>query len=486
MNTAVIYSRFSCSKQREASIGDQIRVCREWAENNGYDVLKIYSDSAQSGRTDERAAFQEMIRNAGESDVVLVYAWDRFSRDKYDFTIYKKKLSDKGVKVISATEPLPDGIEAILLESLFEALAVIESERTAQRVKRGMRGNALKCLYNGNRVFGYDVDPNGRYIANESESAVVKEIFERKSSGESVGSIASDLARRGIGANGKPATYGWVYNLLRNERYTGIYIWDDVRIDGGMPMIVDPELFQAAQISTSKRTGKHDYILTGKLLCPVCGYDLSGMAAKGRSKVYHYYRCKHCGEPKPIRADLLENGISCAIREFLSDRQTALKIAAQVAEIVDDQSAKIKELKREKAEAEKQIDNILDAVANGLDGKLAQSKIDPLQKRIEGLSRRIVTAETASKFDPEDFADFLQYGATLDDKQLLRVFVYQVIADENEVLVTLDYDIEKSEPARLHLPPVRPVLNWWTINKLSQTRFAIIDGTILLRFPRVA
>ena len=90
---AVIYARFSCSKQREASIDDQLRVCREWCDREGYEVVREYSDYAMSGRSDDRPQFQEMIANAGESDIVLVYMMDRFSRSEYDAPIYKKELA---------------------------------------------------------------------------------------------------------------------------------------------------------------------------------------------------------------------------------------------------------------------------------------------------------------------------------------------------------------------------------------------------------
>ena len=91
--TAVIYARFSCSKQREASIEDQLRVCREWCAREGYGVVAEYCDHAFSGRSDNRPMFQEMIANAGESDIVLVYMMDRFSRSEYDAPIYKKELA---------------------------------------------------------------------------------------------------------------------------------------------------------------------------------------------------------------------------------------------------------------------------------------------------------------------------------------------------------------------------------------------------------
>jgi len=485
MKTAVIYARFSCSKQREASIDDQIRACQEWAKANDYIIINTYTDSAQSGRTDERAAFQTMVSNAGESEAVLVYAWDRFSRDKYDFTIYKKKFKDKGCKVISITEPIAEGIEAVLLESMFEALAVIESERTAQRVKRGMTGNALKCLYNGNVIFGYDVDENGRYIVNDGESAIVNEVFDRKIAGESINSIAADLARRGIGSRGNPATYGFVYNMLRNERYTGVYIWGEVRKVGGMPMIIEPERFQLAQTSKSRRTNKREYPLSRKLLCPSCFSDMSGMGCKGRSKIYYYYRCKKCPDVKPIRADLLENEISNAIRDFLSDRKTALSIARTVEEVISGQGTelKVKGYQSQKKECERQIESLVDAVANGFDAKKAQSRIDLLESKLTELNRLIVTAQTATKFDVEEFADFLQFGATLTDSKLLEVFVYQVLINDNEIIVTLDYDIEKGKPARL---TVCPKSKWWTISNASQISITIYQGFILIKFPRVA
>ena len=40
--TAVVYARFSCSKQREASIDDQLRVCREWCAREGYALSLIH------------------------------------------------------------------------------------------------------------------------------------------------------------------------------------------------------------------------------------------------------------------------------------------------------------------------------------------------------------------------------------------------------------------------------------------------------------
>ena len=68
MKTAVLYARYSSDKQREASIDDQLRVCREYCEREGIEVLRAYTDYAFSGKTDQRPQFRQMIANAPESD----------------------------------------------------------------------------------------------------------------------------------------------------------------------------------------------------------------------------------------------------------------------------------------------------------------------------------------------------------------------------------------------------------------------------------
>ena len=466
-------------------------MCTEWCKENGYLIAKIYKDEAMSGRTDERPEFQDMIANAPESDIVLVYQFDRFSRDRFDSAIYKQKLRKRNVRVVSATETLPDSPEAMIVESVYEAMAALESANTSRRVKRGMEGNALKCHYNGNRLFGYDVDENGLYVENQEQSAVVQEVYERKVLGESINAIARDLARRGIGAKGKPATYSFVHNMLKNERYTGVYIWGDIRIEGGMPQIIEPELFRQAQVAKSRKysekANRRNYTLTGKLLCGKCAHNMSGASAHGRSGKYYYYRCKNCGA-EPVRAEWLESGVAASIRELLDDRETALRVAETVADAIngDGSDARLKAYKSQLKQAETSIEALVDAVAEGFDPKRAQQKLEALEKKVESLEKRILVMESTAKFDKDDFADFLQFGATLTDNKLLDVFVYQVLLTDESVLVTLNYDYKKDEPVRLELPPVRPDVNWWAIHTNSRTEFTIHQGSIIIRFPRAA
>jgi DNA invertase Pin-like site-specific DNA recombinase len=46
---AVIYARYSTELQRDASIEDQVRLCRARIEVEGWTLVGTYTDHAQSG-----------------------------------------------------------------------------------------------------------------------------------------------------------------------------------------------------------------------------------------------------------------------------------------------------------------------------------------------------------------------------------------------------------------------------------------------------
>ena len=111
MNNCVIYARFSSYGQNEQSIEAQTRICKEFAENKGLNVIKLYSDKARTGTNDDRPGFQKMIHDAASKSFqyIIVYMFDRFARNRRDSIMYKETLREKyGIKVISALEPIAD------------------------------------------------------------------------------------------------------------------------------------------------------------------------------------------------------------------------------------------------------------------------------------------------------------------------------------------------------------------------------------------
>ena len=139
MKTGVIYCRYSSDSQTEQSIDGQLRVCNEYAKSNDIVILDTYIDRAMTGTNDNRPDFQRLIKDSAKRafSYVLVYKFDRFSRNKYETAIHKKALKDNGVKVLSAMENIPDTPEGIILESLLEGMNVYYS---------------LECFYGHNNL----------------------------------------------------------------------------------------------------------------------------------------------------------------------------------------------------------------------------------------------------------------------------------------------------------------------------------------------
>lgn len=91
MTNAVIYARYSSDRQNEMSIEGQIEECRKYAEANDIIVLQEYVDRALTATSDKRPNFLRMIDDSryGNFDIILVYQFDRFSRNKNDSGYYK-------------------------------------------------------------------------------------------------------------------------------------------------------------------------------------------------------------------------------------------------------------------------------------------------------------------------------------------------------------------------------------------------------------
>src|ERR671911_539809 len=92
---AAIYARYSSDNQRDASIADQLRICREFAARQGWTAVQEFTDHAISGATLLRSGFQALMRDVlnRRFDVVLAESLDRFSRDQEDPAGLFKRLT---------------------------------------------------------------------------------------------------------------------------------------------------------------------------------------------------------------------------------------------------------------------------------------------------------------------------------------------------------------------------------------------------------
>ena len=82
--SAVVYARFSSHKQGEQSIEGQLEAAYKYAAENGYTIIREYTDKAMTGRNDNRDAFQQMLKDTekGGFSVVIIWKADQFGRNK--------------------------------------------------------------------------------------------------------------------------------------------------------------------------------------------------------------------------------------------------------------------------------------------------------------------------------------------------------------------------------------------------------------------
>ena len=183
----VIYARYSSDSQREESIDGQLRECYAFAEKQGISIMDTYIDRALSAKTDNRPAFQQMIKDSAKQkfDLIIVWKLDRFARNRYDSARYKNTLKKNNVKVVSATENISDGSEGILLESVLEGMAEYYSADLSEKVTRGMTENALKCKFNGGTVpIGYVINKEQFFEVDPVKAPYVVEAFEAYANGK--------------------------------------------------------------------------------------------------------------------------------------------------------------------------------------------------------------------------------------------------------------------------------------------------------------
>ena len=150
-----IYARYSSENQRDASIADQFRICREFAQRQGWHIAAEYSDHAVSGATIMRPGFQAMMREALQKkvDIVMAEALDRFSRDQEDTAGLFKRLTFAGVNIVT----LAEGDITHLHIGLKGTMNALFLKELAEKTRRGLRGRIELGKAGGGVSFGYRI-----------------------------------------------------------------------------------------------------------------------------------------------------------------------------------------------------------------------------------------------------------------------------------------------------------------------------------------
>ena len=445
MTRIAIYARFSSQMQSEASIEDQLRICRERAEREGWTVSDIFSDMAVSGASMQRPGVQRLLDEAsrGSFDVIMAEALDRLSRDQADVATLFKRLNFHGVKIVTLSEgeisELHVGLKGTMNQLFLKDLAA--------KTHRGLRGRVEAGRSGGGNSYGYDVvrrlGPDGMPVTgertiNEDQATLIRRIFAEFSDGLSPKAIARKLNGEGIpGPSGKPwrdtAIRGHRIRgtgLLNNELYIGRLVWNRLRyikdpetgrrvsrlnpreawiiMDVPDMRIVDDALWERVkhrqgEIDATPRVQairetrfwekkRTTHLLTGLLRCGCCG---GGFAAVGKD----YLACSAarkqdtCPQKRSFKRHELEGIVLNLLRDRLMRPEAVAAFVASVSREMNagraEESAARARLATERTQITRRLDGLYDAIADGLRTAGLKSKLEDMEAQLAEVDAKL-------------------------------------------------------------------------------------------------
>lgn len=461
--TAVIYARYSSDNQREESIEGQLRECQEYAERNGITILRSYIDRALSAKTDNRPEFQHMICDSAKElfDAVLVWKLDRFSRDRYDSAHYKHILKKNGVKVISAKENISEGPEGIILESMLEGMAEYYSAELAQKINRGLKENALKGKNNGGSIpLGYVLGEDQKLKIDPLTAPVVREIYQRYDSGETIRAIIASLnARHILTKKNRPFSPSSFNILLRNRKYMGEYRYGEIVIPDAIPAIIPKDLFERVQARLQKNRhaparakAEDEYLLTTKLFCGHCGRMMAGESGVGRNGTIHrYYKCsaakrrQGCNK-KAVKKDWIERAAVLYTVQRVFDDELIERIADELVALQSTEDTTLPVLRKQLADTNRGIENMLNAIQQGILTSSTKQRLEELENLREELKTSILQAELERpQYTREDIVAWINQFKDGDpndkayQRQIIDTFINSIYVFDDRLIFTYNY-----------------------------------------------
>jgi site-specific DNA recombinase len=500
---ASCYCRYSSDKQQQQSIEYQLERIEEFCKKHDITLIEKYIDEATTGTSDKRDDFQRMIQDSEHSKwgYLLVYDLSRLARNVEDQMFYQKILKQRGIMIISVKEKFDSTPEGHLFALITAGINEYYSKHLAKRSFAGVIQNAKKSLaIGGIPPLGFDVDNNKRYVINQKEAEAVRIIFDKTIKGWSHGKIRDYLNENGYRTKkGRPFTQSF-YETLRNRKYIGEYIFNAtskkksrtirserpnnedevVRIPGGLPRIVDQDIFDQVQHLLNKRSNTaklkfnpSKYLLTGIIECGFCHSRIYGMTSYHKKYRKPYIRYAHkmynTGKcpTKEIPTAYMDNWImQIVIPNFIETRDIRNRVRTineQISEERNKLKTRIKEIEAQittmDEQLESQANNLVKssfslfaleevAIIKDQQGKLIREKRE-LEKRHHLLNRITI----------DKFTVFLNKARkrwndadSLNDKQSFIVWLISKITVTNETITAhFNYDTITKKLCEFHI-----------------------------------
>jgi len=408
MKKCGLYIRVSTDRQakvEEGSLKNQDQLLTQHAEykskllQDQWMVVDRYIDGGRSGKdTINRPEYQRMIRDIekGRIDTVLCLALSRISRSTRDLLDMVEYFKKKNIDFICLKEDFDTTTaQGKCFLTIMGALNEFEREQTSERTRSNMLARAVRGLWNGGQLLGYDLDPDkkGNIIPNDAEKAVVNFCFDTYLECGSVEKTSQAANSKGYRTKkyttrngklhpGQGFSYSSMLFLLTNcayigrreinkcqKRFTQKDLSEDKRykiVKAIWAPIVDEDKFEKAQAlikdnclhkNNGAKSSKHFYLLNGGVLyCHKCGSAMEGRSCHSRSKKkYFYYYCSN----RACNFKLSEPEIEGVLREAMKAVATQDSV---LTKIVDKTNVRLKKempcVVRQRQTLRKELDSL--------------------------------------------------------------------------------------------------------------------------------
>ncbi len=347
MKRGVIYLRVSTGKQVEGvSLDNQELGCQRWASSNNIAISRTFREEGASGKSLNRKALQELITYIYEYgdaiDYLIVYQWDRISRNLNSYIQLKEVLDKYSIEVRDVGSPLKSSAATRFTENIAVSFAQFDNEVKSERVLDNMRLLAKagyrmhKAPYGLRNIRDYQNRPTLGPIHGVTHK--LAKLLQEFSTGKyNITEIVKYARTLGLTTStGKPISIQLMSKILRNPVYAGYEVsslTEGRLVRTIFPGIIPIDNFERNQIILSRISGKRDYKtdreeypLRRFVICNRCGTHITGSSSTGRNgKKYPRYNCRIC-KKSAVLIDTLHDS-------FTSELQT-LSPSPEVSEYV--------------------------------------------------------------------------------------------------------------------------------------------------------
>ena len=423
----LLYARVSTDKQAQKglSIPAQIEAMREYARRNNWRVIGHFVDEGESAKTADRPQLKQLIQHCKENkdvDMVIVHKIDRLARNLIDYATIKAILKQKGIRLVSVSEPFDDNPIGHLLENIIASISEWYSANLGEEIKKANRAKLKRGEWPHKPPIGYrsvkgEGDSRVKHLPDPKTAPLVRQAFELFSTGNhSLKTLSEEMHTRGL-----TTRYGRIYSresikkLLTRRFYIARLEWQGKEYKGKHKPVIERELFYRVQEVLRKRSadtgekGKLEFLLRGIAYCRACDQKLTGEVHPRGS----YYRCipnihkAKCHQPySPVK--LLDGQLEALYERLQPPRKLLELLKAEMEEIARRRKRiaqkEIKTLKKTIEDFENKEMKLLDEM---LGGKAARDVCEKLSKQYARKRQEAEGRLSQFEVDYDDPLDFL-------------------------------------------------------------------------------